>query len=94
MADTRIKKSKRTRGAESGSVRVTFPARISVWLDDDVREMLNASAEKVDWANQAHAINAGLRQVMKKFAPATLRIRIHPFDQLVFAKKSINKRRS
>lgn len=66
---------------------ITFEDRECVRLDDDVKLLLNSSAQKVHWESKTHAINAGLRIAMKNFAPPTIRIRIHPFDQLAFAKK-------
>lgn len=68
-------------------VPLIFEKRITVRLDEDVRAMVNECARRVDWASQAHAINASLRRALQPFAPPTLLVRIDPFEQVVFSKK-------
>ena len=72
---------------------VQFPDRICVRLDADVRVMLNASAQDVAWANQAHAFNAGLRKSFSKWAPEGLEIQTSPFEQLALSNRITVKRK-
>ena len=69
-----------------------FPDRISVRLDDDVRALCDASAAAVDWANQAHLVNAALRRALLPWKPKELTVRVDPFEQLVFFRRLTCKR--
>lgn len=72
--------------------KVVFPRRICFRLDDDAWQLLNASAARVDWESQGHALNASIRRAMLPFKTEDMQLRIDVFEQLVFAKKLTIKR--